>query len=388
MPATATGRRVPRRLAQAGVVLAVAGGMTAFSVMHKDVTLDVDGEIRSASVYGRTVAQVLAYQDVPVAADDLVEPGLDSAVRNGSTIVVRTARTVSVEIDGRRETLSTTARTVGELLTALGPRAEAAITSASRSQVLGRGRVRVSTLKTVRIAVDGAVVPITTAEATVLGVLSGAGIVLGETDTTSVPLGAAAVDGMVVVVNRAATSAATVTEALAFETKEIQDPSLPKGHRKVEVKGRVGEAVSSYAVETLGGVEVTRTLVTRTVRREPVNEVIRIGTMTVPDTPPVSPGSARAIGKAMAAERGWGDDEFACLDRLYERESHWNVYAENKRSGAYGIPQAMPGSKMASAGADWRTNPTTQIRWGLGYIAGRYGTPCGAWAHSQARGWY
>lgn len=106
----------------------------------------------------------------------------------------------------------------------------------------------------------------------------------------------------------------------------------------------------------------------------------------VPGIP--DPGSAQAIAYAMLQSMGLGDDEFACLVVLWERESHWNVYAENSASGAYGIPQALPGSKMASAGADWQTSATTQITWGLGYIAGRYGTPCGAWAHSEDVGWY
>jgi len=100
------------------------------------------------------------------------------------------------------------------------------------------------------------------------------------------------------------------------------------------------------------------------------------------------PGSAQAIAYAMLQSMGFGDDEFACLVALWDRESHWNVYAQNPTSGAYGIPQALPGAKMASAGADWQTSATTQITWGLGYIAGRYGTPCGAWAHSADVGWY
>jgi len=100
------------------------------------------------------------------------------------------------------------------------------------------------------------------------------------------------------------------------------------------------------------------------------------------------PGTAKAIAFDMVAERGWGQDQYDCLVALWNRESHWNVYAGNPSSGAYGIPQALPGSKMASVGADWQSNPRTQIVWGLGYISGRYGTPCGAWASSQARGWY
>ena len=99
------------------------------------------------------------------------------------------------------------------------------------------------------------------------------------------------------------------------------------------------------------------------------------------------PGSAQAIGHDMVLARGWGEDQFACLVALFNRESGWDVYAANP-SGAYGIPQALPGSKMATVGADWATNPATQIAWGLGYIAARYGTPCGAWAHSQSAGWY
>lgn len=100
------------------------------------------------------------------------------------------------------------------------------------------------------------------------------------------------------------------------------------------------------------------------------------------------PGSAQAIAYDMVLARGWGDDQFACLVALWQKESGWRVNAYNRSSGAYGIPQALPGKKMASAGADWETNPATQIAWGLGYIGGRYGDPCGAWDSSKRRGWY
>lgn len=100
------------------------------------------------------------------------------------------------------------------------------------------------------------------------------------------------------------------------------------------------------------------------------------------------PGSAQAVARDMLLARGWGEDQYSCLYSLWQRESNWNMYAQNVSSGAYGIPQALPGSKMATAGADWQTNAATQISWGLGYIAGRYGTPCNAWAHSESVGWY
>lgn len=90
----------------------------------------------------------------------------------------------------------------------------------------------------------------------------------------------------------------------------------------------------------------------------------------------------------MLARYGWAAGQFACLDPLWTQESGWNPYAQNPRSGAYGIPQALPGGKMAAAGPDWQSNPATQIRWGLAYIRDRYGSPCGAWFHQQATGWY
>jgi hypothetical protein len=102
---------------------------------------------------------------------------------------------------------------------------------------------------------------------------------------------------------------------------------------------------------------------------------------------PQPSGSPQHIAMAMLGSYGWPSSQFGCLDSLWNAESGWNVYASNP-SGAYGIPQALPGDKMASAGPDWQTNAATQIRWGLGYIKGLYGSPCGAWSHEEADGWY
>ncbi len=97
-----------------------------------------------------------------------------------------------------------------------------------------------------------------------------------------------------------------------------------------------------------------------------------------------------ALGQRLAGGYGWGSgSQWTCLDELWTRESGWRTQVWNYGgSGAYGIPQALPASKMAAAGGDYMTDPATQIRWGLGYIASAYGTPCGAWAHETADGWY
>ncbi|WP_309646755.1 lytic transglycosylase domain-containing protein [Nocardioides sp.] len=117
-------------------------------------------------------------------------------------------------------------------------------------------------------------------------------------------------------------------------------------------------------------------------------ELLQSEGTTLTRTEDLSDNDPRDIGRALLAELGFSSDQFGCLDSLWTRESGWNVYADNPSSSAYGIPQSLPGSKMASAGADWATNPVTQIRWGLGYIQDRYGSPCGAWAHSESNGWY
>ena len=108
----------------------------------------------------------------------------------------------------------------------------------------------------------------------------------------------------------------------------------------------------------------------------------------VANAPLPDPGSAKEIGLLQVQAIGWEYNEYSCLVKLWDRESNWRWNAENKSSGAYGIPQSLPGSKMASAGDDWQTNPATQIKWGLSYIKNRYKTPCGALAHSDEKNWY
>ena len=98
----------------------------------------------------------------------------------------------------------------------------------------------------------------------------------------------------------------------------------------------------------------------------------------------VDPAGAQAYARGAIGAYGWGGDQFSCLVSLWNMESGWRANALNPSSGAYGIPQALPASKLSAAGPDWRTNGDTQIDWGLAYISNRYGTPCGAWNHEMS----
>lgn len=98
--------------------------------------------------------------------------------------------------------------------------------------------------------------------------------------------------------------------------------------------------------------------------------------------------TVQAIAYGKMSDFGWGREQYSCLVKLWDRESNWRVNAYNASSGAYGIPQALPGNKMATAGPDWLTNPETQINWGINYIKNRYGSPCSALSHSDRHNWY
>ena len=381
-----------RLVAQALVLALVVAGSTAFATLHKTVTLDVDGSVTSISAFGRTVVEVLDANGVQVGERDLVVPDLGALVADGSQIVVRHGREVVVEVDGTERTVWSTAVTVEEVLAELGIRGELR-TSVGRASTLGRDMLRISTLKTVHVAVDGRTTDLPTTASTVREVLSELGVVLGEHDLVSVSLDAAAVDGLAVMVTRVDGVTRSETVALPFEVVRQDDPTLARGREVPAGPGQDGSKIVTYTAYEAAGVEVGRTVLAERVVVAPVSQVIRVGTFTGPDpsrVPPVEPGTARAIGLELTLARGWDESEFACLDALFSAESGWRVNAENRSSGAYGIPQALPGSKMGTVADDWRTNPATQITWGLNYIASRYTTPCGAWSMFLSRSphWY
>jgi hypothetical protein len=128
----------------------------------------------------------------------------------------------------------------------------------------------------------------------------------------------------------------------------------------------------------------------RTETRDPAKQAaLRLTSgPAVGDQVNLSSQDPQGIAEALLPSYGWSSSEMSCLVPLWMGESGWRVNAENASSGAYGIPQSLPGSKMASVGPDWQTNPVTQIKWGLGYIQERYGSPCGAWGFKQGNGWY
>jgi hypothetical protein len=193
------------------------------------------------------------------------------------------------------------------------------------------------------------------------------------------------------------------TETVPYATAKRRDSSLVVGITKIVAPGRDGKIRVTYSYVYVDGKVIGRTKLNSVVISKPRTQILSVGTkriitqgnapaqsapVQVASAPVPSPSSAQGIARSMLTARGWGSDQFDCLVTLWNHESGWRVHAANP-SGAYGIPQALPGSKIGSAGPDWQNSAETQIKWGLGYIAERYGTPCGAWSQWQANGgWY
>lgn len=183
----------------------------------------------------------------------------------------------------------------------------------------------------------------------------------------------------------AAVATAGVVGVGVFTTSD-DEPSLTAG----ESTGSRAGTVSAATAERLADRDQSVSRSDRRQAKDPAKAAAlstAVGVVTT-HSREVSLEDPRGIARALLPDFGFADSQFNCLDMLWIRESNWRWNADNPSSSAYGIPQALPGSKMSTAGADWETNPETQIKWGLGYIKGRYGNPCAAWGHSQRAGWY
>ncbi|MFI7439908.1 aggregation-promoting factor C-terminal-like domain-containing protein [Nonomuraea indica] len=167
--------------------------------------------------------------------------------------------------------------------------------------------------------------------------------------------------------------------ALGATTMESATPAHAEAHPHAARAGAHTEGDPTVVHENVWQAPVVKVRTWRTAARPRVVKRLRAA-------------DPRSRNKEIALDhvvrRSWSYRQFQCLDSLWTRESNWNHRAYNSSSGAYGIPQALPGGKMQGAGSDWRSNPETQIRWGLIYIKGRYGRPCDAWGHFQAHNWY
>lgn len=390
-----------------GAVLAGAIAVPiAFATGANAITLVVDGKAQTVHTSASDVGQLLSNEGYHVDGHDLVAPAPSTTLHDGMRVVLRRGRLLHLDIDGRHRDVWTTAPTVAAALGQLGyPTSDFVSVSRSQRLPLTPSSLTIRSPRAVTIVDHGHRQQLTTTDATVGALLHDVGVTLGRHDRVRPGVDSAVTDGAVIRIDEFVRKVVVRRESIGFPTRRRNDANVLTGHTRILRTGRDGILKVRYAIVYLNGKRVGRTRLGSQVVRSPQARVIGVGTkQPVPQQATArhhrahtggtayagnpSPGSAKAIARQMVEQRGWGQNQYSCLVVLWNHESSWRVNAYNP-SGAYGIPQALPGSKMASAGPDWRTNPATQIRWGLGYISSRYGTPCNAWYEWQAHGgWY
>ncbi|MGH8959936.1 MAG: ubiquitin-like domain-containing protein [Jatrophihabitantaceae bacterium] len=382
-----------------GAVLAgLVGGTVAWTNVDKTVDLVVDGRSSSVHTTAGDVGDVLAQAGYHPGAHDILAPAADVPVHDGSKIVYSRGRLLLLNVDGVRKDVWTTAPTVSAAMAQLGY-STADFTSVSRSRrlPLSPTDIAVRSPKIVTFVHDGRTEKLTTTDTTIGQLMADLSVTLGSTDRLTPPPTAALEPNATIVLKRVRQARVTSTDPIPFPTTNKDDSSLPTGQTQIITAGRNGLARITWALVYIDGRIAGRTKLTSVVLHAPTPQVVKVGTKSAassgssasaPKVTSVSPGSAQDIARKLLLAKGMGSDQFDCLVTLWNHESGWNTHAANP-SGAYGIPQALPGSKMSSAGPDWQNSAQTQITWGLGYIASRYGTPCDAWSSWQSQGgWY
>ncbi|WP_375486881.1 ubiquitin-like domain-containing protein [uncultured Jatrophihabitans sp.] len=379
---------------------AVLAGLVAaplvWTSIDKDVHLSVDGKTTTVSTTASNVGQVLRGQNYVVGQHDLVAPAPKSAVKDGMKVVLRHGRLLHLDIDGTRKSVWTTASTVQEALSQLGyTTADFVSVSRSRRLPLSPTSLAIRTPRVVTVVHDGKTERVSTTDATVAQLLADLNVKLNPKDRISTQPDAPLSAGQVVTIQRVGQKTLVRTVSVDFKVIRKADATMSAGKTKLLTQGKKGSMKITYSVVYVDGKAAARTKLSSRTVSAPRNQVLAVGTKQKSaydargkvSVGAPTPGSAKAIAKELLAKRGWGDDQYSCLVQMWTRESGWRTSAANP-SGAYGIPQALPGSKMASAGPDWQTNAETQIKWGIGYIAARYNTPCGAWSFWQAHNYY
>lgn len=366
------------------------GGSTVGPADSHVVNVYADDIKRTLPTRASTVEELLNKLSITINDGDVVEPSLDSRIIDDNfNINIYRAREVLIIDNGKKTVIKTPDQSARIVARKAGivvyPEDE--ITPQAPDDILDEGvvgeRYVIKRATPVTLILYGAVSASRTQAKTVGDFLAEKNIQVSDKDTVSPARDAKLSADTQIVITRPGQQIATTEEAIPAPTEFVDDPNLTQGETAVREPGAPGKKIVTYDIKTENGVEVSRTVLQEVVALQPQRILVARGTKVIIS----NPSENVKIGESMAAARGWTGQQWYCLYQLWQKESKWSTVAGNP-SGAYGIPQALPGSKMASSGADWRTNPRTQIAWGFGYISGRYGTPCSAWQSSQTKGWY
>lgn len=334
---------MPRRAAtvalQASVLFALVAGTTAFVALDKTVTVSVDGREQQVRGIARTVGDLLEGEGIAYDINhDLVTPAPSQPLRDGETVQVRYGRPVLLTVDGETRTVWTTGRTVAEALTLLGVRADGAYVSASRSRRITRGGIQLDVRMPHHLTflADGERREVTTTATTVRSALAEAGVTLRERDRVSVDLSSQPFAEQVVSVTRVDGRRVVEEKPIRFDTIKKKSKNLYAGQVKVLTAGKVGIQMRTYRETYLDGKLDSRQLLDKRVAKEPVTEVLLVGTKKMPDNKPAADGLNWAA--------------------LASCESGGNPRAYNPAGPFYGLYQFMASTWRAVGGVGMPTD--------------------------------
>lgn len=385
-PAGSTFRTVLAWTSAAGFAIALIGLIVGIIPPPKHaladsshiVSLYFDGQKKVITTGAGTVGEALDEAGVQLGAGDTVEPAATQKLPTGFfNINVYRSRPVMVVDGDVRKTIQTSSQSPDLIAKAAGltvypedTYSVSTISEVAEAGVVGQ-EVVIHRSVPLTIQADGRQYQVRTQQKTVGGLLSERDVALAPQDTTEPGTATPVVAGMTIHINRVAVVVLTENQAIARETKTLKDANLEAGTTKVQTEGSDGQKAMTYRIHYKNGVEQSREQLSSKVITEPVTKVVVQGTKIVYSSDPVK------LGQQMAAVRGWTGSQWTALYQLWQKESNWNPNARNAWSGACGIPQANPCSKIPDR------STAGQITWGLNYIAGKYGTPANAWAYWQ-----
>ena len=368
-------------------IFAVAGKNSAKATGqgNKILTVFESGQKTSFKTNAKTVREALKAQKINFSKEDSVEPGLDEELTSTEySINIYRAKPVVIE-DGELKTkILTAAQTPRQIAEKAGLNVhnEDKLAFEESGNILEDGSI--NTLKITRakeISVDlfGKTESFRTQAKTVEDFLKEKKIVLGKDDGISIDLKTQISNGLNFRIWRNGKQTLTVEEPTDFQTETIQDANKDSGYKEIKEAGEKGTKSVTYEVEMQNGKEISRKKINETEIKAAKKQVVIVGTKT--SLPAGSHTDWMTAAGISASDQG-------SANAIISQESGWRVNATNRSSGAYGIPQALPGSKMASAGSDWQTNPITQLKWMNSYVVGHYGSWQNAYAHKKSKGWY
>ncbi len=350
--------------------------------------LYIDGEVLNVATDAKTVQDVINDSGKSLGKNDKVEPSLETEITDGYKINVYRAVPISIQDKGANLEVETAQKT-GEAIVAeagleMFPEDQYQIAASDLSvNDLKPGLVlTVDRAELINLNLYGELSQVRTQSATVQEFLDSKSLTLQTGDSLLQNPETSIINGMTIEIKNDSREVLVAEEAIPMPEEKIQDVNKDTSYRQVQTPGSAGLKKVSYEIKKENGKEVSRTVLEEVVITPAVKQVVVVGSKKIV-TSNVSGSSADWLAAAGIPESNW-----SYVDHIIKKESGWNYTAKNRSSGAYGLCQALPGKKMATAGSDWETNPITQLKWCNSYASSRYGSWAAAYNFWLTKRWW